>query len=278
MIELAHEHMHHGAFMPAAGMGLGALLAALFSAGLAGGFTHCAGMCGPFVLAQVAGFLDKVDAARMSELTRLRGAALLPYHLGRLTTYSALGALAGALAGRVEQIAGLRLLAAALLALASLLFLAQAAGRIALPGAGGPGAKVIAGLRGSAVGGPAGRLVARFGEALARLARPWMEADQRSGPGRSAARRYGLGVVLGFLPCGLLYGALAGAAAAGGAAAGALAMAAFTLGTFPGLATVGLVGHMFLRGRASRAVSLAGGLLFLVNAAVLAYLAFRAVP
>ena len=144
MIGFAHEHMQHGAFVPADEAGLVALVGALFAAGLAGGFTHCAGMCGPFVLAQVAGFLDKVDAARMSELTRLRGAALVPYHLGRLTTYSALGALAGGLAGRVQEIAGLRWIAAGLLALAALLFLAQAAGRMAPLAAGGPPGRVAA--------------------------------------------------------------------------------------------------------------------------------------
>lgn len=35
--------------------GTAALLGAMVLAGLAGGATHCAGMCGPFVLAQMAG-------------------------------------------------------------------------------------------------------------------------------------------------------------------------------------------------------------------------------
>jgi hypothetical protein len=33
--------------------GLAGLSLALFLAGLAGSFTHCVGMCGPFVIAQV---------------------------------------------------------------------------------------------------------------------------------------------------------------------------------------------------------------------------------
>ena len=42
----------------------------------------------------------------------------------------------------------------------------------------------------------------------------------------SGWRHYALGVALGFLPCGLLYGALAAAAAAGAAVSGAFAMIA----------------------------------------------------
>ena len=56
------------------------LVLALFMAGLVGSAGHCAGMCGPFVLAQVG--------AR-TQLNRLAGSALLPYHLGRGTTYIA---------------------------------------------------------------------------------------------------------------------------------------------------------------------------------------------
>jgi sulfite exporter TauE/SafE len=59
--------------------------------------------------------------------------------------------------------------------------------------------------------------------------------------------RYALGIVLGFLPCGLLYGALA---AAGGTASiqdGALVMAAFGLGTVPALVAVGWGGLIIRR-------------------------------
>jgi len=45
---------------------------------------------------------------------------------------------------------------------------------------------------------------------------------------RHPAARYGLGVVLGFLPCGLIYGALGAAAGTGSMLQGALGMAAFS--------------------------------------------------
>jgi uncharacterized protein len=62
------------------------------------------------------------------------------------------------------------------------------------------------------------------------------------------AARYALGVVLGFLPCGLLYGALAAAAGTASVREGALAMAAFAVGTVPALIAVGW-GGLILRRR-----------------------------
>jgi sulfite exporter TauE/SafE len=52
--------------------------------------------------------------------------------------------------------------------------------------------------------------------------------------------RYAFGIVIGFLPCGLVYATLGIAVAAGTPPAGALAMAAFGLGTAPLLSTVAL--------------------------------------
>ena len=64
---------------------------------------------------------------------------------------------------------------------------------------------------------------------------------------RGPAGRYVLGVVLGFLPCGLLYGALAAAAGTASAREGALALAAFAAGTAPALVAVGWGGAMARR-------------------------------
>jgi sulfite exporter TauE/SafE len=255
LLAAAFDHSHHA--MPAIGAGAGAypaLLAALFIAGLAGGVTHCAGMCGPFVLAQVAAGLERTPAGGMSEWTRLRGAALAPYHLGRFTTYAALGAVTAFLVRNLTDIAPLRPIAALLLAVAAAAFLLQALGR---------GAQLLP----SAV---SARGVAWLSRRLAVLAEPLIARSHRPGP------RYLLGVVLGFLPCGLLYGALAAAATAGSALHGALAMAVFTLGTVPALFAVGFAGEFLLKRarRATRAV--AAGLMF-VNAGTLAYLAYRAV-
>jgi sulfite exporter TauE/SafE len=228
--------------------GVPAVALALFLAGLAGGLTHCAGMCAPFVLAQCGATADRHGGGGM--LTRLAGAALLPYHLGRMLGYGLLGALAGGMAGLVTQLSGVRFLLAALLLAAALLMAAQAVAR--WRGAGGGSAGT-------------GWLAARLGGVIAPLL---------AAPG--GLRGVGLGLALSALPCGLLYAALAGAAATGSALAGAIAMAAFVAGTVPALVGVALLGRLFLR-RGGEAFRLVATALFALNAAVLAGMAWRLV-
>ena len=89
---------------------------------------HCVGMCGPFVMAQVVGDTRQRPTAAYGEWQRLAGAALLPYHLGRLTTYAALGAVAGSVTALFVATTGFAWLSASLLALAAAMLLAQALG------------------------------------------------------------------------------------------------------------------------------------------------------
>ena len=192
----------------------------LLLAGLAGSVVHCVGMCGPFVLGQVMAGLDRGAAAgagagSYGEWHRLAGAALLPYHLGRLTTYTALGALAGSATALFAATSAFGWLSGGLLVVAALLMIVQALG-LALGGS-----SPLAGV-------------------LARLATPLSSAT-------GLGARYGLGVVLGFLPCGLLYGALAAAGGTGSAIDGALAMAAFAAGTVPALVATGWGGMLVRR-------------------------------
>lgn len=239
----------------------GGLLASLFMAGLVGGLTHCTGMCGPFVLSQVAARLEEVPAGRMREWHRLAGASLIPYHLGRLTTYVGLGVAAALVAGTALRLPGLSWLSAALLGLAALLFIGFALPRLkALPGVDLPALRRLQTRLSGSV-----EPVARPRSALGRLTRPLFASP-------TGGRGYVLGVVLGFLPCGLLYGALAAAAAPGEALTGGLAMAAFALGTVPALFGVGMIGH--LAGGAFKSLTAqVAPLLLLINAGVLGYMA-----
>jgi sulfite exporter TauE/SafE len=198
------------------------LFLALFLSGLAGSLTHCVGMCGPFVIAQVGAALDRPErrAAAYGVLQRLRGAALLPYHLGRMTTYAALGATAAGMVGFIANMAAFRVAAATLLAIAAFAMLAQAVGRSL---------------------GVLDRILARFLPAQPPAVARNLIADP------TGWRGYALGMALGFLPCGLIYAALAAAAAAGDPVRGAAAMGAFSLGTMPGLIGVGWAGALFGR-------------------------------
>lgn len=225
--------------------GVWAVMSALFLAGLAGGATHCATMCGPFVLAQ-AGVVSGHDGG---VLGRLSGALLLPYHLGRMLGYGVLGAVAGGLAGLVSVGTGYRFLLAGLLGLAALLMFAQASTRLAA---------VLPRLRPPSFTGRAQR---------------WLGALLSAPAGW---RGVALGLMLSALPCGLLYGALAAAAATGSALGGALAMAAFVAGTVPALVGVAVLGGFFAR-RAGPRLRLAGAALFALNGVVLAAMAVQVV-
>ncbi|SHI70392.1 hypothetical protein SAMN02745194_00880 [Roseomonas rosea] len=222
--------------------GMLALMGAMLLAGLAGGVTHCAGMCGPFVIAQIA------DAQPGGRLARLAGAALLPYHAGRLIGYAGLGALAGGTAGLLSSTLSRGLLAVPL-ALAAIVMLSQAGARLPLP------AWLRLRLPHPSLPGFT---------ALGRVLRA------PPGPGRG----FLLGLMLSALPCGLLYGALAGAMAAGSALGGALAMTAFVAGTVPALAGVALLGRFFGR-RFGAGLRFASAAALAVNGAALAALALR---
>jgi sulfite exporter TauE/SafE len=218
----------------------------LFLAGLVGGFAHCAGMCGPFVLAQ----LPRPDGGEW-RLSRLATGLLPGYQLGRLTVYTALGAIAGGFGGAILGLATVHWLAAVLLGGAALLFFGKALG-----------SSIATRLLPSmALAGPAG--------AIAAAAAPLLRASSHRG-----WRSLLLGMVLGFLPCGMLYAALAAAAATGGPVSGALAMAGFAFGTMPALAIVGALGTVSAA-RWRHAAAIAVRPIYLFNGATLALLAWH---
>ncbi|MGE0154304.1 MAG: sulfite exporter TauE/SafE family protein [Reyranellaceae bacterium] len=235
-----HEHAAHGLALDPSWLSQYGVIGALFLLGLVGSLTHCIGMCGPFVLGQVANRLDRPGGARMDEFARLRAAALLPYHLGRWTTYAALGAVAAGLAQAVVSLTGFQEFLAAMLAIGALLMLATAVGHLRIGGFAAP-------------------------QRLLRFVRPLFANP-------SGLRGYGLGLILGLLPCGLVYGALTLATATGSPLMGAVAMAAFGVGTAPMLMLAGFSGALLAR-RWQRQLRFVTAPLLLLNAATLGYLA-----
>lgn len=164
--------------------------------------------------------------------SRVSTALLLPYQAGRIATYALLGAIAGGLGGAFTWLAEAPWLAPAALFLAAAAFALRGAGAIRIAGTG------------------------------------WLLGRVTHG----RLRGLGLGLALGFLPCGLVYAGLVAAVGAGGAIPGALALAAFGLGTLPSLAAIGWLGLAAGRQWLELARS-AAPVLSLVNAAVLAALA-----
>jgi uncharacterized protein len=195
-------------------------------AGLAMGFlgsAHCVGMCGG-----IAGALSAVSPGAATHAVKRS----LAYNVGRMGSYSLMGALAGAFGASLAGLAGpngmlaLRVLAALLI--------------------------VVAGLHLAGWSAASARIERAGASVWRRIAPLARRAHSASSPLAALA----LGSLWGWLPCGLLYSALSVAAASGSGAEGALFMAAFGLGTLPALLSLGLFagrGASLLRAQSARA-------------------------
>lgn len=159
---------------------------------------------------------------------------ILLFNAGRITTYGVAGAAAGSLgwyAGGAQT---------ALLVLANVVL-------------------VFVGLHLAGVRSPM-RMLEALGAPLWTRVQPLAARFMRR-PGLRAA--YAAGLLWGWLPCGLVYGALTAAAFAGSPSAGAAAMVAFGLGTLPWLIVAGVAAARlrgWLRLRAVR-LGVGGGVL-----------------
>jgi len=186
------------------------LMISLFLAGLVGGATHCAGMCSPFVLAQIG---------EKPGMKRLSGGLLIPYHLGRMVTYVGLAVLVSSIVNLAFVFSGLKsLIAAPILVLAAVVFLISAFPKMLT------------------VFPWAGRV--RFSVPYSFIESFTSKLMRKPG----VFKRFGLGVMLGFMPCGLVASALMAASTAPNVGQAALAMAAFTVGTMPALILVAFGG------------------------------------
>lgn len=167
------------------------------------GSGHCLGMCGPLVVA-----LPGADG---------RWRAHFAYHLGRLMTYTLLGALLGAAGQGMLGLAAWSARLQIMLSLPVALFL------------------LLLGLH-----------------RLGLVAEPaWLaKADPHRVPGfgrvmrlvlgqRGAGWLLAMGAMLGLLPCGLSYGVFARSLVADSAGQGAVWTLFFGLGTLPGLLILG---------------------------------------
>ena len=175
-----------------------------FSIGLLGSI-HCIGMCGPVALALPFQGLDRRHVWR----------GMLAYNFGRLFTYALIGAVAGVL-GKGLWVAGIQkhmtLAIGIVLALTAVFSISVESQLLRLPA------------------------IRRFHQwVLGRLS-TWMRRE-----GAKAALM--IGIFNGFIPCGLVYMAIAGALTGGSILFGALFMVLFGLGTFPLMTLSGIAGH-----------------------------------
>jgi sulfite exporter TauE/SafE len=215
-------------------------IAAAFMIGLLGS-THCIGMCGGIVGALTMG---------LPETTRRSPLKLLPYLLtynsGRLISYSLAGLLVGVLSSSLGEIFQL--------------------GRFPLGG-------IVGGLFMIALG----IYIGGWLQTMAWLEKTggvfWRKIEplgRRFMPVTSPSQALALGLIWGWLPCGLVYSTLAWAATAGNALDSASLMLAFGAGTLPMLLLMGGLADRlqhFTRNRWTRYI--AGVLLILFGAMIL---------
>jgi sulfite exporter TauE/SafE len=181
-------------------------LLSAFMVGVLGG-VHCVGMCGGIVGALSLGLAE--EARRLP--------ILLAYNAGRISSYTLAGALMGALGFYFSGLLPVQTGQRVLLSLAGIFL-------------------VLMGL-----------YLAGWSRALARIERAggvlWRRLEPLGRgllPVRSAWHAYLLGLLWGWLPCGLVYSALVWTVSAGGALEGAALMLAFGLGTLPNLLLMGV--------------------------------------
>ncbi len=202
-----------------------------------GGFGHCIGMCGPLVAS------CSLPATPQRLSPRVLTGQLI-FHAGRITTYSCIGGMAGLSGSFINS-----------------------AGR-------------LAGLQ-SVVPFLAGLIMIWMGLGILGITRSAALLEERSGlvikgvrailQGDSVWRFYPVGLLLGFLPCGLSYSVFIGSAGSGGLLQGLLFSLLFGLGTLPALllvSTLAIAAGQKVRGylyRAGGIAIIALGLLYIVR-------------
>jgi len=211
-------------------------LLALFLVGLLGG-GHCMAMCGGIVGALTT---PPKPTAAVQPSASPRWILHLAYNLGRISSYT----LAGALLGAVGSLGllferwlpvQLTLYVAANLMLVALGLYLMGMPRLLQP-------------------------IERLGQRGWRYIQP---LTRRFLPARSPAQALPLGMLWGFLPCGMVYSALTTALMSGSALQGASLMLAFGLGTLPNLLLAGLLLQRVRALSQARGLRLASGLLVL---------------
>jgi sulfite exporter TauE/SafE len=206
------------------------VLVSMFLLGLFSSF-HCFGMCGGVVTALTVGLPADQPRAPLQ----------LSYHAGRLATYAAAGALAGALGSAA-------MLMRDFVPEQRVLYVAAQLMMIAL-------GLYLVGIN---------RFVAPFeraGAVLWRRVQPWTGKFM---PVRSMPRAWAVGMLWGLLPCGLVYSVLATSLVSGSAYHGAGVMIAFGAGTLPGLLSAGALVPVLQRFRRAELARRTAGVVVIV--------------
>ncbi len=217
------------------------LILSLVNLGFFGGFSHCIGMCGPFVLTQVSNRLQILPLENFSGLQRLKNLALLPYHAGRISTYCFVGFCCSFLTNNIQNFLGFKIFSAIFLLGAAIIFL-----NIFFEG------KISTSFLNKKIRQKIEKIFKQIYlpfksknlESAAHFFTKKISVLFRSPQG---FRGYFLGIILGFIPCGLLYAAFLIAGTIANPFLAAIGMISFGIATFPSLFLTSLGGHIFTK-------------------------------
>ncbi len=205
---------------------------------------HCLGMCGGIIGALTFSLPEHIRSNRWRLIPYVSA-----YNIGRITSYSLAGALAGGLGGNIIG----------LLPTYGHLIL-QLTASILMIGIG----LYLAGWFPNFV------RIEHIGKPIWKKLEP---ISQKLIPVKSPGHAYLFGFVWGWLPCGLVYTALIWSATASSAKDGALLMLAFGAGTLPAVMIAGILTGWFTRLIRTSYIRPIIGLIIIIMALITGYLA-----
>ncbi len=209
------------------------------------GSSHCVGMCGGIIGTLTMG-LPKKTSKNYQKLIPY----LLLYNFGRITSYAIAGAIVGYLGGRAFSMDDT----------GSAILIARWMSAFFMLGVG----LYLLGIPQLLL--PLERVGTKFWQLIQPIGNYFL-------PVRSPLHALGLGLVWGWLPCGLVYSVLIMAIALGDPLKGASVMVMFGIGTLPTVLLIGsiagkarnLIGHRWFRQSAGFIILCFGGLVALTN-------------
>ena len=189
---------------------------------------HCAGMCG--------GLQSVLQQSFVIRSRQQAAVHLLALNLGRLSVYIIFGALFGALGSKLLGVIDIPELTRTARLMAALVLIAL-------------------GLQLLLSNTKPFQMIERIGAQLWQVVRQLHPKDGAD----SLSRSYQLGLIWGFLPCGLVYGVLLTALFANNAIEGGFTLLGFGLGTLPAMILTGSLYQHFRSLVRARYVQLFGG-------------------
>ncbi len=189
-------------------------LVSFFSLGFFGGFGHCIFMCNPFVIYIASKFAPNTPGYVNFLIPQLK------YNIGRILTYSLLGLIFGSITTVSSLFSNMVIFQKIISILAGVFLIFYGISDLS-------GFRVVSKIEDNIFTKKIRSVISRF---------------QFNSP-------FITGIVLGFLPCGLLYGALIGVSSMNNPIRSSISMGLFGVGTSFALIIVAIFGNIILKYR-----------------------------